>query len=217
MRMTDPPGRVPQRSHARSNRAHILEAARQALRDNPDATLDSIAQAAGVVRRTLYGHFPGRQELIAALAQEAGQSLKQAFTAARAPGADPVEAMARMVLAAWAVGDQYRMLISLGHRHLDEETMRAALAPAREEATSILRRGQGEGVFDDRVPAPVLALGLEALMLALAEEQANSTWTDPTGEAATTTFLIAAGVPSQIAALHVRAILDESVERRREH
>ncbi|MCI3270680.1 TetR/AcrR family transcriptional regulator [Streptomyces cylindrosporus] len=215
MQLTDPPSHTPRRSIARSNRARILATAREELRDNPDATLDHIAQAAGVVRRTVYGHFPGRHELITALTQEAGQALEQAFTEARAPGADPVEAMARMVLAAWAVGDEYRMLISLGRRHLGEDALRLALAPAREEATSILKRGQDEGVFDDRVPAPVLALGLEALMLTLAEAHATSVWTDPTGEAATAAFLVAAGVSPDMATLRVRGVVHESAERRR--
>lgn len=71
---------------------------------------------------------------------------------ARIPGADPLEAMARMALAAWAVGDQYSMLISLGRGDLGDEAIRATLAPAREEATATVRRGQDEGVFADHVP-----------------------------------------------------------------
>jgi len=213
MQMADPPGRTPQRSNARSNRARILAAAREELRDNPDASLDSIAQAAGVLRRTLYAHFPGRRELVAALTQEAGQALERAFTAARTPGADPLEAMARMALAGWVVADEYRMLISLGRRHLGEEVMRATLAPAREEVASILQRGQGEGVFADHLPAPVLALGLEALMLTLAEENASDTWANPTGEPAATALLIAAGVAPHLAALRVQALRHESAVR----
>ncbi|MFF7601579.1 TetR/AcrR family transcriptional regulator [Streptomyces mirabilis] len=209
MQMADALGRTPQRSRASSNRTRILATARQKLRDNPDASLDSIAQAAGVARRTLYGHFSSRQALVAALTQEAGQALQQAFATARIPGADPLEATARMALAAWAVGDQYR-LISLGRRDLRAEAIRAALAPAREESTATVRRGQDEGVFADHVPAPVLALTLEALMLALAAENAASTWADPAGEAAATALLVAAGVAPQVAALRVREVLDES-------
>ncbi|MFG2368835.1 TetR/AcrR family transcriptional regulator [Streptomyces mirabilis] len=210
MQMADALGRTPQRSNARSNRTRILATARQELLDNPDASLDSIAQAAGVARRTLYGHFASRQALVAALTQEAGQALHQAFATARVPGADPLEATARMALAAWAVGDQYRMLISLGRRDLGDEAIRATLAPAREEATATVRRGQDEGVFADHVPAPVLALTLEALMLALAAENAASTWEDPAGEAAATALLVAAGVAPQVAALRVRDVLRES-------
>ncbi|MFJ8021470.1 TetR/AcrR family transcriptional regulator [Streptomyces sp. NPDC096311] len=213
MQRTDTLGRTPQRRIARSNHRRILATARQKLRDDPDASLDSIALAAGVARRTLYGHFSSRQALIAELTQEAGQALQQAFAAARIPGADPLEAMARMVLAAWAVGDQYRMLISLGRRPLgEEEAIRATLEPAREEAVAALRRGQYEGVFASHVPAPVLAEALEALMLALAEENTGYTWADPTGEAAATVFLVAAGVPAQVAALQVRAVLRGSEE-----
>ncbi|WP_316780931.1 TetR/AcrR family transcriptional regulator [Streptomyces sasae] len=209
MHSTDAPRRTPQRSDARSNRRCILAAARQKLRDDPDASLDSIALAAGIARRTFYGHFSNRQALIAELTQEAARALRQAFAATRVPDADPLETMTRMALAAWAVGDQYRMLISLGRHHLGEETIRATLAPAREEAVAAIRRGQDEGVFAHHVPAPILAQALEALMLALAEENTTSAWADPTGEAAATAFLVAAGVAPHIASHRVRAVLRE--------
>ncbi|MFF7979697.1 TetR/AcrR family transcriptional regulator [Streptomyces sp. NPDC007901] len=207
MQTTDRPRRTPQRRDAHSNHRRILATARQQLRDDPDTSLGSIAKAAGVTRRTVYGHFPSREALVADLTQEAGQALQQAFAAVRIPDADPVEAMARMVLAAWAVGDQYRMLISLGRRHRGEAAIRATLAPAREEAIAHIRRGQHQGVFAGHVPAPVLAQALEALMLALAEENAASTWADPTGEAAATAFLVAAGVAPQAAALQVQDVV----------
>ncbi|MFG2261678.1 TetR/AcrR family transcriptional regulator [Streptomyces sp. NPDC048720] len=211
MHTTDAPRRTPQRSDARSYRSRILAVARQKLRDDPDASLDSISEAAGVARRTLYGHFANRQALIAELTQEAAQALQPALAATRIPSADPLEAMARMALTAWAVGDHYRMLISFGRRHRGQEAIRATLAPAREEAIATIRRGQHAGVFADHVPAPVLAQALEALMLALAEENSASTWADPTGEAAATAFLVAAGVAPQIASRRVRAVLHEQV------
>jgi hypothetical protein len=45
------------------------------------------------------------------------------------------------------------------------------LCPARDEATAILARGQGEGVFHDHLPAPVLSAALEALTLSLRDER----------------------------------------------
>ncbi|MET8767919.1 TetR/AcrR family transcriptional regulator [Streptomyces sp. NPDC004658] len=207
MQTTDTPGRASRRKDAHSNRRRILATARRTLREDPDASLDSIAQAAGVARRTLYGHFPSRQALIADLAREAGHELRQAFAAARTTDADPTETMTRMVLAAWTVGDHYRTLITLGRRHLGEDEIRATLAPARAEAVATLRRGQREGVFADHLPAPVLAQALEALMLALAEENAACRWADPLGEAAATAFLVAAGVAPRRAALQVRQVI----------
>src|SRR6201996_1968649 len=132
---------APQRRHARSNRAKLLAAARTELSRDPDASLDEIARAAGVVRRTLYGHFPSREALIDALATEARERLGEAFTAARRPGAEPPTALAGLVLASWEVGDHYRMLISLARRRLGEERLRAILAPARAEAAG----GRGRG------------------------------------------------------------------------
>ncbi|MEU6668052.1 TetR/AcrR family transcriptional regulator [Streptomyces sp. NPDC046727] len=212
MQTTDTPGRTVQRRDAHSNRRRILATARRILRVDPDASLDSISQAAGVARRTLYGHFPSRHALIADLAREASHELRQAFAAARTTDADPMETMTRMVLAAWPVGDQYRMLIALGRRHLGEDAIRTTLAPARAEAVATLRRGQREGVFADHLPAPVLAQALEALMLALAEENAACTWADPTGEAAATAFLIAVGVAPQAAALQVQDVVRQGRE-----
>jgi AcrR family transcriptional regulator len=207
--MTDCSSRLPQRSHARSNRARILAAAREELSRDPDASLDEIARAAGVVRRTLYGHFPNREALVTALAQEAKQALQEAFTAARRPGADPPTALARLILASWAVGGRYRMLISLARRDLGEERIRAALAPARAEAAAILERGQQDGTFASHLPAPVLALATESMALAVLESHTSSHWSDPTGEAAATAVLIAAGIDRTSARRYVHTILAE--------
>ncbi|MEU2166055.1 MULTISPECIES: TetR/AcrR family transcriptional regulator [unclassified Streptomyces] len=73
------PGWVPRagrRRRAETRRGdgcRILATARRKLREDPDASLDSISQAAGLARRTLYGHFPNRRALIADLTQKAGR------------------------------------------------------------------------------------------------------------------------------------------------
>jgi AcrR family transcriptional regulator len=45
---------------AAANRRHILAVATRELARDPDASMDDVARAAGVVRRTVYGHFPSR-------------------------------------------------------------------------------------------------------------------------------------------------------------
>src|SRR6201992_2646054 len=168
----------------------------------PDASLDEIARTAGVARRTLYGHFPNREALIDALADEAREQLEEAFTGARRGDADPPSALAGLILASWGVGDHYRMLISLARRRLGEERLRGILAPARAEAIAILARGQQDGSFGTHLPAPVLALATEAGVLALLESQPSpqspaqvpTQWSDPSGAAAATAALVTAGV-----------------------
>ncbi|MDQ1047052.1 helix-turn-helix domain-containing protein [Streptomyces sp. V4I2] len=55
------------------------DVARETLSADPETTVDDIARAAGIARRTLYGHFAGREDLVNALAEEAVESLRQAF------------------------------------------------------------------------------------------------------------------------------------------
>ncbi|MFD9736499.1 TetR/AcrR family transcriptional regulator [Umezawaea sp. NPDC059074] len=57
----------PQRSHARLNRARILEVARDLLTADGDASLNSIAKQAGIGPGTLYRHFPNREALVLAV------------------------------------------------------------------------------------------------------------------------------------------------------
>jgi AcrR family transcriptional regulator len=53
-----------QRADALKNREAILQVARDALTESPDASLNSIAKRAGVGAGTLYRHFPTREALI---------------------------------------------------------------------------------------------------------------------------------------------------------
>jgi serine phosphatase RsbU (regulator of sigma subunit) len=59
------------RSDAALNHARLLEAARHRLAEDPEASVASIAQAAGVGRGTAYRHFPSREELVDAVRRQA--------------------------------------------------------------------------------------------------------------------------------------------------
>jgi hypothetical protein len=76
----------------------------------------------------------------------------------------------------------------------------------RDEALAILARGQRDEVFADHLPAPVLAQALESMTLTLMEMDEGTGWSDPTGEAAATAVLIAAGTRPDAARRCVRAI-----------
>jgi len=206
--VSKPAIREPMRSNSRSNRARILATARQELGRNPDVTLEEIARAVGVVRRTLFGHFPGRAALLDALAEEASEALRG--TAARTPDAEeaPRRALARFVLSIWPVGDRYRLLLALARQDLGTERVSGILAPARNEATAILERGQRAGVFHDRLPAAVLSAALEALTLSLLESVNTGAWEDDGTRAAVAT-LVAAGVSEKEATAIVEGVASE--------
>ncbi|MEU9413202.1 TetR family transcriptional regulator [Streptomyces sp. NPDC048281] len=202
--MSQPVGRVPQRRNARSNRARILATARQELGRNPDITLEELARASGVVRRTLFGHFPGRAALLEALAEEAAETL-QAAVARGAESAEPADrALARFSLSMWPVGDRYRMLLALAHRDLGAERVAEVLAPARVRATAIVERGQRDGVFHPHLPPAVLGAALEGMTIALLEQVNGGVFEDD-GTRTAVASLIAAGVPERQA----RTVVDE--------
>lgn len=194
--MTKPLARVPQRRNARSNRARILATARHELGRNPDITLEELARAAGVVRRTLFGHFPGRAALLEALAEEASEALRDAVAVGVRPAEPAERALAYFTLSMWPVGDRYRMLLALAQRDLGPERVAEVLKPARDEVTAILERGRSEGAFPAHLPSAVLSAGLEAMTVALLE-QVNTGALEDDGTRAAVAVLIAAGVPEQ--------------------
>ncbi|MEK6309601.1 MAG: helix-turn-helix domain-containing protein [Curtobacterium sp.] len=55
----------PRRADAARNRAHLLDAAREALHEDRMASMQRVAKAAGVGQGTIYRHFPTREALLA--------------------------------------------------------------------------------------------------------------------------------------------------------
>ncbi|MGC0418938.1 TetR/AcrR family transcriptional regulator [Embleya sp. AB8] len=155
------------RRNAQSNRERILAVARTELIRDADASMDDIARAAGVVRRTVYGHFPSREALIAGLAEEARRDILAAVEGARHDRDTPEEAVARFDLAAWEGGERYRLLISFAQRNLGDGGIPAMLAPVRARSIELIEAGQRSGAFADHLPAPVLAIALEGMCVAL--------------------------------------------------
>lgn len=93
-----PPTRAPRRD-AVSNREALLEAARTILNDAPDASLDTIAAAAGLTRRSVYGHFPSRSTLLTELADRGAARVAAAL--ARGTSGDPVVDVALLGRLVW--------------------------------------------------------------------------------------------------------------------
>ncbi|PPS73311.1 MULTISPECIES: TetR/AcrR family transcriptional regulator [Streptomyces] len=193
------------RSRTRLTRARILEAARHELGRDPESSLGDIAEAAGVVRRTVYGHFSGRAALVEGLVVEAAHALRQALAAPGIPAPDAVTALARFVLAVWPVGDRYRMLLRLAPQDLGVGRVDEVLAPAREAAAAIIARGQRQGAFHASVPPGPLSRALEGHLLGLLECVNAGTWTDD-GTRTTTAALIAVGVDGDRAITCVRGL-----------
>ncbi|MFF9815835.1 TetR/AcrR family transcriptional regulator [Streptomyces sp. NPDC014006] len=188
-------------SRADANRRRILDVALAELLRDPDASMDQIARAAGVVRRTVYGHFPSREALIGTLVDQAVQALAAAHAGGREGVDDPAEAVARSVLAVWEIADRYRLLVALAQRTVTMQGIRERLTPVRENSVRLLQQGLDEGVFTSPLPAPALAYVHEQILFALMEA-VNDGLVPPSeaGRSAAVTVLTAAGVPAGRAA-----------------
>jgi AcrR family transcriptional regulator len=195
-----------ERSRTLLTRARILEAARRELGRDPDSSLGDIAEAAGVVRRTVYGHFNGRAALMEGLVEEATWALRQALAVPRAPVADAVTELARFVLAVWPVGDRYRILLRLAPQDLGADRLAEVLALARDMAEAIIGRGQRQGAFQTGVPPVVLTRALEGYLLGLLDCVNSGVWSDD-GTGTATAALIAMGVAGDSAAACVEGLV----------
>jgi AcrR family transcriptional regulator len=85
------------RSDARENRARILVAARQAFAEDGGASMNRIAQLAGVGAGTLYRNYPSREALILDIYQEEVDRLTGSVPELLAT-LPPVEALRRWTL-----------------------------------------------------------------------------------------------------------------------
>ncbi|MCY7304339.1 MAG: TetR/AcrR family transcriptional regulator, partial [Thermoleophilia bacterium] len=85
------------RSDADRSVAAILDAALEALASDPDASMAEIARRAGVVRATIYAHFPTRDALLDAVMDHAIADVTAAVAGAEPDLGEPREALERLL------------------------------------------------------------------------------------------------------------------------
>jgi AcrR family transcriptional regulator len=161
-----------ERSDGRRNAQRILDAAADAIAENPAASLEQIARRAGVSRVTLYAHFAGREALLDALTDRSVREMAAALRDA-APDAGPADAaMDRVLAAAWRTIGRYRGLVIVNQR-LSPSRLAARTAPATGVVRELIRRGQDSGVFDPELPADWL-LGAVVDLIHAASRQVSA-------------------------------------------
>ena len=109
-------------------RERILDVAIEVLGKSPDAGMGEVATAAGVVRRTVYGYFPSRSDLVLALTERAVNEIATVLAEA-ATVDDAADAVwADFVARLWPLVHRYRVLVVLRRGEFGED-IHALLGP----------------------------------------------------------------------------------------
>ncbi|MGK2320406.1 TetR/AcrR family transcriptional regulator [Gordonia rhizosphera] len=148
------------RVDAERNRAAIISGAITLLGNSPDASMQQIAQAAGVNRATLYRHFTNREQLVTALHEEALADAEA--LSGQLPTEGPVVPALRSYLDdAVTIGERYRFILM--YRRTDPRMFEAE-AKATVPVIRAIKRGQRQDEIDPRLDPVFLAAQVTLLV-----------------------------------------------------
>jgi AcrR family transcriptional regulator len=173
-------------------RDRILDVALDVLGDNPDAGMGDIASAAGVVRRTVYGYFPSRFDLVRTLTERAVTEMTAVLTEVNASDAEADATWAEFIARLWPVAHRYRVLLAL-RRGEYGEAIHSLLGPVDELLADLVKRGQDSDVFAQHLPAGILSQVAYSTVFAIADSDLSNETRG--ARAATITSLLMLGVP----------------------
>jgi AcrR family transcriptional regulator len=152
------------RADAERNITSIINAALEALASDPDASMAEIARRAGVVRATVYMHFPTRESLLDAVMEHATGLVADAIRGAEPDRGEPREALERVIRATWKQLSQFHSVLGINIARLSAKELRRRHLPMTTQFIPLLERGQAEGVFRSDVSALWLIAVVRAIV-----------------------------------------------------
>ncbi|GAB2568019.1 TetR/AcrR family transcriptional regulator [Nocardia heshunensis] len=168
------------RSDAQRNDRLILEAAARVLAEDPHATIQRIADEAGVVRLTVYRRYPNRDALRRAIFETAATETRLALDPA---AEDPVRALRELIIEMAAVATRYPLLlVGTDLQPLPSSARRPTPPPAtrslQRTILDLVERSQREGRLRADLPSELFPQAIVGT-LRLTLRFARSRHTDP--------------------------------------
>lgn len=191
--MTD---RKPLRADAEANRRAIMSAGTRVLAESPEATLETVAQEAGVSRRTVYAHFRSRDELIAAIATAVGDDVHDRVAGIE-DSEDPLVSLARLVHATSSQLAQHRRLGRVALREGGRADEKQRMTVVRRRLLSLVTEARRRHLVREDLPVDAQAHLVTGVQLAIFEAVVAGDLPErDASRAATTSTLAVLGVPA---------------------
>lgn len=135
------------------------------------ATVDLIAERAGINKRMLYYYFGSKDELFTAVLEHAYEAIRQQERGLKLDEVDPVEAIRRLIAFTWNYYLQHPEFLSLLntenlHRavHLSQSSrVKTMHSPFVSMIDAVLERGRRDGVFRPGVDPVQLYISIASL------------------------------------------------------
>ena len=159
-----------QRAIAERNVTAMLDAVEDLLERRAPTSISAVAAQAGVSRVTVYAHFPTWEKLLEAAVERAVRQTMAALQAAHPDQGPPVQALERMLAAAWRHLARYGAMAQAVAEQLSPEAVTRTHQAAHRTIGALLQRGQADGSFRTDVPAGWLITACITLIHACAEE-----------------------------------------------
>ena len=144
--------RTARRADAEHNMARILDAAAACLSRSTTASMGEIAQAAGLGRVTVYGHFPSREALVEATLARLLEQGETVLAGLDLTG-DPRQALRDLIGSSWRLIADAGAVLEAAQSALPPGRIRELHARQARRVEGLIRRGQSEGAFRADLPA----------------------------------------------------------------
>jgi AcrR family transcriptional regulator len=167
------------RRDATENRAALILAARVMLNRDPESSLEAIAAEAGLSRRSVYGHFANRDELLRELVLTGALRVATALDSISHP--EPAVRLALIAAHLWKESDEIRVMAVIAVRSPLKRYTDDALRHLRATVLATVEAGRDAGVVRTDIPAARLARLAEDGLLTVLEESTRAPLTNEEG------------------------------------
>lgn len=177
----EPSTRAPRRD-ATENRAALIDAAKTVLQRDADASLETIATAAGLSRRAVYGHFPSRDDLVRAVVTAGAARIAGAMpTSTDLADLPPAARIAAIAVTLWSEVSHVRSMARIAVRSPYGESVAQVFAPLRAQVREACALGIADGSMRSDVDAATLGRLVEGACIAVLDEATRSGTPDDAG------------------------------------